>query len=155
MKQPMWWLRQRLAQFGREDAGQAIVWVALMLPFFLAVVGVSLDGGLVFGARRELQNVADAAARAGAMQIDERVYRDSFGQQVVLDPDVAYSAAADYLALQPGRLTGSLHAGRQAVEVDVARDVPTGFLRLVGIETARVSATAIAEVRHGIERGER
>ena len=48
-----------------------------------------------------------------------------------------------------------MHAGRQAVQVDVARDVPTGFLRLVGIETARVSATAIAEVRHGIERGER
>lgn len=155
MRQPMRWLRERLAQFGREDAGQAIVWVAVMLPFFLAVVGVSLDGGLVFGTRRELQNVADAAARAGAMQVDERAYRDSLGQQVVLDPDTAYSASVDYLALQPGRVTRSVHAGRQSVQVDVARDVPTGFLRLVGIETARVSATAIAEVRHGIERGER
>ena len=155
MRQPMRWLGQRLAQFGRDDAGQAMVWVAVMLPFFLAVVGVSLDGGLVFGARRELQNVADAAARAGAMQVDERAYRDSFGQQVVLDPDAAYSAAVDYLALQPGRVSGSVHAGRQAVQVDVARDVPTGFLRLVGIEPARGAATAIAEVRHGIERGER
>ena len=149
------WLVRRIRDFGKEEAGQAIVWVAVMLPFFLAVVGLSLDGGLVFDARRELQNVADAAARAGAMQVDEQAYRASFGQQVVLDPDAAYAAAVDYLTLQPGHVTGSVRVERQAVQVAVGRDVPTGFLRLVGIETARVTATAVAEVRHGIEREER
>ena len=149
------WFLRRMRDFGREETGQAIVWVAVMLPFFLAVVGLSLDGGLVFDARRELQNVADAAARAGAMQVDEGAYRASFGQQVVLDPDADYTAAVDYLMLQPGRVTGSVRVERKTVQVDVARDVPMGFLRLVGIETARVTATAVAEVRHGIERGER
>ena len=46
--------------------GQAIVWTAVMLPLFLAIVGLAADGGLVFSARRELQNIADSAARAGA-----------------------------------------------------------------------------------------
>ena len=138
-----------------HDAGQAIVWVAVMLPLFLAVIGLSIDGGLVFDARRELQNVVDAAARAGAMQIDERVYRESFGQRVVLDPGAAQAAAIDYIGMQPGHLSAFVSAEPQGVRVDAARDVPTSFLRLVGIETARVTATAVAEVRHGIERGER
>ena len=57
------------------QAGQAIVWAAVMLPLFLAVVGLAIDGGVVFAARRELQNVADAGARPGAMQVDHGAYR--------------------------------------------------------------------------------
>ena len=55
----------------RGEAGQALVWTAVMLPLFLSVIGLAIDAGTIFDARRELQNVADSAARAGAMQIDQ------------------------------------------------------------------------------------
>src|SRR6266536_80009 len=75
--------------------GQAIVWTAVMLPLFIAIVGLAADGGLVFSARRELQNLADSSARAGAQQIDVLAYRESRGRTVVLDEHSARQVAAD------------------------------------------------------------
>ena len=63
-----WHVLSRLglgADWGSAQSGQAIVWVAVMMPFFLSVVGLAIDGGIVFSARRELQNVADSAACRG------------------------------------------------------------------------------------------
>ncbi|MFN8472167.1 MAG: TadE family protein [Anaerolineae bacterium] len=135
----------------REDAGQAIVWVAVMLPLFLAVVGLTIDGGVVFNTRRDLQNVADSAARAGAMQIDQRAYRESSGQRVVLDGGAAQEAAAGYVASQGRDLSAEIGVEPQRVVVRVERTVPTTFLTLVGLSSARVTATASAEARYGIE----
>jgi len=136
-------------------SGQAIVWVAVMMPFFLSVVGLAIDGGIVFSARRELQNVADSAARAGAMQIDQRVYRDSSGATVVLDASAARQVAAEYLASQGSGPAATITAEPQRVVVQVSREVPTGFLRLVGIDTVRISAVALADVRFGINQANR
>lgn len=134
--------------------GQVIVWVAVMFPLFLAIVGLALDGGLVFNAHRELQNLADGAARAGAMQIDQQVYRESSGATVVLDPDQARQVAAAYAADQGKGFAATVDADTQRVGVRLDRDVPLSFLRLVGIDQVRITATAPAEVRHGIERSE-
>jgi Flp pilus assembly protein TadG len=135
--------------------GQVIVWTAVMLPLFLSVIGLALDGGLVFAARREAQNAADAAARAGAMQIDERAYRESGGTRVVLDLGRARATAAEYLAGYGTSLTASVAAEPEQLVVQVSRDVSTSFVRLVGISTVRIAASATGEPRHGIERGSR
>lgn len=134
--------------------GQAIVWTAVMLPLFLAIVGLAADGGLVFSARRELQNVADSAARAGAQQIDVRAYRESRGRTVVLDEPAAHRVAAEAAARQGTSRAIRIEVEPSRVQVDVSSDAPTSFLRLVGIDSVRVTAAATAEVRHGIERGE-
>lgn len=140
---------------GSAQSGQAIVWVAVMMPFFLSVVGLTIDGGIVFSARRELQNVADAAARAGAMQIDQRVYRDSSGATVLLDALAARQVAAEYLASQGSGMAATITAEPQRMVVQVSREVPTSFLRLVGIDTVRINATALADVRYGIDQANR
>jgi Flp pilus assembly protein TadG len=136
------------------EAGQALVLAVVMLPLFLAVVGLAIDGGVVFEGRRELQNAADAAARAGAMQVDLRAYRESAGRSVVLDPDGARQVAAEYLAAQDAGITAVVRADTQRVVVEVSREVPTAFLRIAGIATVRAGAIAPAELRHGVERGE-
>jgi Flp pilus assembly protein TadG len=126
-----------------------------MLPLFVAVVGLGIDGGLVFGARRELQNVADASARAGAMQVDQRVYRESSGTTVVLDLTEAREVATAYVVGQGTELEASVTVEPQRVVVQVSREVPTTFIRLVGIDAVRIQAIAPAEVRYGIERATR
>jgi Flp pilus assembly protein TadG len=138
----------------RGEVGQALVFVAVMLPLFLAVVGLVVDGGVVWAARRELQNVADSAARAGAMQIDLRAYRDSSGERVVLDPTSARETAVSYLAGTPD-LSATVQADQQRVVVTVSRDVRLSFLQIVGFDRVRIGAVAPAEVRFGIERGNR
>jgi len=136
----------------RGEEGQAVVLAAVLLPLFFAVIGLAIDGGTVFAARRELQNTADAAARAGATQIDVRAYRQSSGTTVALDPGLARQAAAAYLATRPG-ITGTVAADTQTVVVEVSQEIPLGFMRLMGLERAHVSAAAPAEVRAGVERG--
>lgn len=134
-------------------SGQAIVWVAVMLPLFLSVIGLAIDGGIVFDARRELQNVADGAARAGAMQIDQRTYRSSGGATVVLDANGARQVAAAYVASQGEGLATTITATPRGIRVTVQKAVPTSFLCLVGIDAVEVTASATAGVAHGITQG--
>ena len=139
----------------RLVAGSALVWVAVTLPLFVSLVGLAIDGGVVFNARRELQNVADAAARAGAMQIDEGIYRASSGTSVVLATDRAEEAARNYLEANGSRQTADVRASTDRVVVTLTTSVSTAFLRLVGITSVPVEATAPAEVRYGVERANR
>ncbi len=131
------------------DDGQVLVMVALMMVGVVSVVGLVSDGGLVFAQRRDLQNVADAAAAAGAMQIDEAVYRST--GEVVLDEQLARDAAVLYLDAEDG-LDYVVNVLPDRVEVAVSRQATTGFLRVIGIDGIEVSASASAEPRYGVER---
>ena len=126
-----------------------MVLVALWLVALVAVVGLVADGGTLLVQRRALQNAADAAASAGAMQLDEPRYRASGGSEVALDQAAAHAAAAGYLAAEGG-LTYTVTAGRARVEVEVERRAPTAFLRAIGIDHVIIRARAAAEPRHGV-----
>src|SRR6266542_7090433 len=82
---------------GHGEDGQILVLTLVMVLGLLAVLGLVADGGLVFARHRELQAVADAAARAGAAQLDQAVYRASDGRTGQLDPARARQAARSYL----------------------------------------------------------
>jgi hypothetical protein len=139
----------------RGESGQALVLAVALMPLFLAVVGLAVDGAVVFNARRELQNAADAAARAGAMQVDTRVYRDSAGAIVVLDQESARRAAGEYLGDHDEGVSAEVATEPERVVVRVSREVPVAFLRIVGIGSVRIAAVAPAEPRWGVERGNR
>jgi Flp pilus assembly protein TadG len=139
----------------RGEAGQALVLAVVMMPFFLSIIGVAIDGAVVFGARRDLQSVADAAARAAAMQVDTREYRASGGGKLVLDREGARRVAAEYLVAQRQGLTGEVGVDDGRVVVKVNRDVPTAFLRIVGLNAVRISTVAEAQAWFGIDRPSR
>ncbi len=138
----------------RDERGQAIVMVALFMVGLVAVVGLVADGGMVFAQRRDLQNAADAAARAGAMQIDERAYRESGGTAVVLDEAAARHVVSEYLA-DDGDLSYSVMVRPDRVEVAVGREAATAFLRVVGFNSVPISAQAYAGPRFGVAAGGR
>jgi uncharacterized membrane protein len=135
-----------------EERGQVIVLVAVLMVGLVAIVGLVTDGGLLFTQRRNLQNVADSAALAGAMRIDENAYRGSGGGSVVLDEGAAYQAAVEYLQ-EEGDLGYRVDVTAGRVEVSVSRQASTGFLRVIGINGFEISASASAEPRHGIASG--
>src|SRR3979411_3245854 len=81
----------------RRSNGQALVWFTLALPLFLWSAGLAIDGGLLLTSRRQLQSVADGAARAGATRLDLDRLRASGGAHVPLQPPLAPQAAAAYL----------------------------------------------------------
>ncbi|MCY4640868.1 MAG: pilus assembly protein TadG-related protein [Chloroflexi bacterium] len=132
-----------------DERGAAMVLVALWLVALVSVSGLVADGGTLLAERRALQNAADAAAAAGAMQLDESRYRASGGSDVSLDGAAARRAAEGYLAAEGG-LTYTVRASGARVEVEVARRAPTVFLRVVRIDHVTIRARASAEPRHGV-----
>src|SRR5256885_16813735 len=78
---PQW--AQRTRGFGalmrRRSAAQALVWLTLAIPLFISTAGLAIDGGVLLASRRQLQSVADGAARAGATRLDLARLRDSGG----------------------------------------------------------------------------
>jgi hypothetical protein len=54
-----------------DERGATVLIVALSVTALFAVVGIAIDGGAAFSDRRQMQNVADAAALAGAAQVDK------------------------------------------------------------------------------------
>ncbi|MCL4230931.1 MAG: hypothetical protein KJ053_05080 [Dehalococcoidia bacterium] len=132
----------------RREDGQALVMVAVMMVGLVSVVGLVSDGGLVFAQRRDLQNAADAAAAAAAMQIDEDAYRAT--GDVVLDERWAHETAARYLAAEDG-VSYEILTSPDSVEVSVSQQASTSFLGLIGIDDMGVSARASAEPRYGVD----
>ena len=60
------------AFFGPEgQGGQAIVLIAIMFMALLFAVGLSIDAGQLFAAKRTMQEAADAGAFAAAVVIYE------------------------------------------------------------------------------------
>src|SRR6266542_3521776 len=88
---------------GRGEDGQILVLTLVMMLGLLAVLGLVADGGLVFARHRELQATADAAARAGAAQLDEAAYRASNGRTARLNPAQAKCSGTDVRSRIPLR----------------------------------------------------
>ncbi len=128
-----------------------MVLVAIFMLGLVAVAGLVADGGMVLVQRRDLQGLADAAAAAGAMQIDQDAYRASNGSNVVLDPAAARAAATDYLATSTADY--AIDATADGVIVDVKRSAHTAFLRVLGIDGVSIEAQASARPRAGITTG--
>lgn len=139
----------RWRELASDESGQALVLVAIFLLGLVAVAGLVADGGLVLVQRRDLQGDADAAAAAGAMQVDEALYRSSGGETVALDPGAAEQAAIVTLIGEDGT-DYAVRADATRVEVEVSRQATTAFLRVLGVTHVEISARSVAEPRFGI-----
>jgi Flp pilus assembly protein TadG len=95
--------------------------------------GFVVDVGDAFVQRRSVQNVADAAALAGASAIPS---------------GNAYTVAQQYAATndQPGDQVSVTQSGNDTVIVTVTRSSPTFLLKILGRSSIPVSATAQAKI---------
>ena len=133
----------------RGERGAVAPLVAMMLLGLLALAALVIDGGLLFAERRDLQGLADGAARAGAMAVDEDVLRETGA--VRLDPAAAQAAAERYLETTGVGGTVQIDADTLSVTVDLQESRPTLIMGLLGVRTVDVAGHAIARARVGIE----
>src|SRR3546814_18735196 len=75
--------------------------VTILTVAIIFVTGLVLDGGYVLAAKREANNVAEQAARAGAQHVSEDALRGS--GEFRLDAGAAVGAAEAFLARRGGR----------------------------------------------------
>ena len=123
----------------RTDAGAVSVFVVIVATALIAVTGLVLDGGRLLAARREAQDIAANAARAGAQALDEHRLRAG---RTVLDPIAAMHAVSAYLSRTPA--AGTSRDGVDTVTVTVHMPVRTLLPGFGGGRTVRATERARA-----------
>lgn len=121
----------RAARAGQ--AGQTLPLICLFMVTLLGVAGLVIDVGNAYLQRQDTQNVADAAALAGASAIPTGTYQTA-AQQMAAKNDVSGDGVTvDF-------------NNTDTVTVTVTRAAPTFFMRLFGVSSIPVSATAKATI---------
>ena len=131
--------RQRL----RDERGAVLIAGLLLTLALLMVIGAAVDIGRAFIERRALVSLADQAALSGSQSVDLAALHAG---RLALDPSQAQANASAVLETEP-QVQAQASADTASVTVDVTRTIPTVLLRLVGVPTLTVKASASAGPR--------
>ncbi len=144
-------LARRLAQ---DQSGQIMFQTAVALVALLALVGFTIDGGVLLARYQRDKTALDIAAQVASHAIDWPYFEST--QQVRLDYAQAYNQAQFYASLNSrntirniGVYTWPPNAPDQVVVAGTAH-IPTGFWRMLGINEINIRMTSIARPAHGI-----
>jgi hypothetical protein len=154
----------RLTRRLSSDRGAVLIQTAIAMIGLMAFSAFAVDYGVLWSARRQAQNAADAAAMAGAISMGFVDMDDQArARQSALDASAQNLIWGEAPDVTPADVTfpecppGSPGAGTSAcIRVDVFRNqraggnpLPTFFAQLVGVAEQGVRATATAEVLFG------
>jgi uncharacterized membrane protein len=130
-----------------SERGVVVIVVAVALLALTVFTGIVVDSGIMWIARGQAQNAADAAALAGALA---HVYADAVPPQEVAKAFAAQNSIWG-VAVPPGNVILSNGCpppdpSPNCVAVDVYRDgIPTTFMSLIGITSQDARAHAVAK----------
>ena len=129
-----------LRSLWREESGQGLVVATLVMVMILGFAAMAVDVGLLLHERRDLQKSADAAALAGAQELphspaDAEQKAAEWAEKNGIDDD----------ELEAIEIT-STYADNDTITVEVKRDVPFIFARVLGLSSDTMRADASARV---------
>ena len=145
----------------KNQAGSILFVVAAGIVVFIGIAGLAIDLGMLYNVRTDLQNAMDAAAMAGASQLDGKAsgidravaqalaatnnYYFNTTPVDVTPADVTFSANRDSGYVDQGSAAGS-PAGIRFVKVAKQKTMDLALLKIVpGVgSTTNVSAVAVA-----------
>ncbi|MDQ4124095.1 MAG: pilus assembly protein TadG-related protein [Actinomycetota bacterium] len=125
-----------------NERGQTTVLVLGMALLAFAVAGLAVDGTRAWLYRRTLQNAADAAALAGAGELDRPTYYAT--GEVVLDEVASERTALRWLSARAMEARAAVDSTSDRVTVEMRGAVATTFLSLAGIDDIQVAVRADA-----------
>lgn len=141
-------------RFLREESGQVLVMTLVCMGILFGALGLAVDTGLLFQARRNMQTAADAAAMAGAT---EMYYNGATNVTAMADAaakangvDNTVTGNAVIVTTSP-TLPGG-YACASCVQVQLAKPNPTVFMQMLSrlmfassnYSSINVSAMAVA-----------
>lgn len=156
---------QRSNSDRQRDSGVSILIIAVAMIFVLGMAGLGIDLASLYVARSEAQRAADAAALAGA----DALASPTNGCATTAGSTISGSCQA--IAVQDAEKVGNLNliagvspniqdsdvtflstsSSDPQIQVIASRDtahgnpMPTFFVKIFGIDTANISAKAVAE----------
>jgi hypothetical protein len=139
----------------RDESGQVLVLSVFCLPILLAFLALAVEVGLLFDARRQMQTAADAAAIAGAAEIN---YGDFVSAAKAAATQNGFTDGTSNVTVQvnpsgttvPSPASGAFIGQSGYLEVIVSQVEPTYFMNFVNsiinlnFGTMTVSARSVA-----------
>jgi hypothetical protein len=154
MSEPFRVRRGSRAGSSLAQRGQAVVVLAVAITVLLGAAGLTVDGGMTFVHRRQLQNAADAGALDGT-SILARHFNAVCAWEATARQNAIDAALANGVN-QPSQVTVGLTdingtatpvcsgALTKGVSVQVRQSYATYFARLLGVDLSNVSADGVA-----------
>lgn len=117
--------------------------VVVLTIAVVAAAGLVIDGGRVLAARRDATNVAAAAARTAAQELDVNRFENS--NEVELVGNDARNVAQEILTRQGyAAIDTTITIDGATVRVEIRDEVPLTLLALTGLRSRTVVGTATA-----------
>ena len=150
-----------IAHLCRDSRGTVAIISAMSMVGLVGVTGLSVDVGMLLNRQAELQASTDAAALAGAMNINQgsggtaASTATSYGAtsgNLNANPNFTVAMASGYPVLKCLTSTGITCVGpdfANAIEVKQTATVPTYFARIFGFDSWNISATSLASAAGG------
>lgn len=132
-----------------QERGAADIFMIMLLGLLIAFAGLAYDMGMVFNARREAVNIAGAAARDAANQVDpDGLYQTGVAHYIDSEAEAAAAARV------------ATHATAQLIDTDVSPDSDeitvhvqieheTLLLGIIGFDSFTIVGESSARVQNG------
>jgi len=124
------------------ERGQALVLWALMAVALVGMAGLTLDGSNLNEQRRKLQNAADAAALAGAVDLPSNSAQATNSATQYLTAN-GFGGGSDTVTVNQVTTT---NFSNDTITVTLRRNVPYTLASVLGLTSGNVTATAKAVV---------
>ena len=130
-----------------RESGFVLVMTSAAMIMLLAFVGLAVDVGYLQFQKRRVQSAADAAAQGGAWEIRNHQSDQSIIDAARHDSSLnGFTHGSDGVTVTVNHppTSGYYSTQTNAVEVIVSQTAPTYFMKILGFNSAPVSARAVA-----------
>lgn len=139
----------------KQEKGQILVILAVVLVGILAVTALAVDGSMVYKDRREDQTTADSIALAAASEA-EKFTNCADARAAAITKAVSYASAQESITLandsvSPNRVETycSMDNTKLDITVTITTDTPTTFAQMASRDELTTQVSAIARVTIG------
>jgi hypothetical protein len=136
-------------RFRKDESGQVMVLTVLSMMIVFGFMALAIDVGLLFNAKRKLQNAADAAATSAAIDY-------MFNASQTTATTAANSAVTGNLISNATvkvnfnpNIQSAYHTSNYYVQVILSQPDPTFFMGMFNLKTVTIGAMAIAGLPGG------
>ena len=136
----------------RREAGQTLAFVTFGLVAFLTAAGLAVDMGYLRYERRLMQAAADSAALAAATDLNLGNASIYFADALDAAQFNGFTDGVNNVTVTPSNPPATLPVGdpnsgnTNAVEVVVQQILPSLFMKIVGLSSTTMQATAVAAI---------
>ncbi|WP_026701270.1 TadE/TadG family type IV pilus assembly protein [Salibacterium aidingense] len=132
----------------KREEGFVAPFVALMIPVFIALCGLLVDGGLLAANHIKLSGAVDAAAHGALDSYDETAWEED--DEIELQASEARNLAVHYLhENHPEARIDLFQSDSHSVYVEASAPSPLFFMKIAGFNEVSIEASAGATLGEG------